>query len=49
MCGISLILVPTIVYGGLTVLYVISNGAADRRRSRRSCRILVGLFYADPA
>jgi hypothetical protein len=27
MCGISLILVPTIVYGGLTVLYVISNGA----------------------
>ena len=27
MCGISLILVPTIVYGGLTVLGVISNGA----------------------
>ena len=27
MCGISLILVPTIVYGGLTVLYVVSNGA----------------------
>jgi len=27
MCGIALILVPTIVYGGLTVLYVISNGA----------------------
>lgn len=26
MCGISLILVPTVVYGGLTVLYVISNG-----------------------
>lgn len=26
MCGISLILVPTIVYGGLTVLGVISNG-----------------------
>jgi hypothetical protein len=26
MCGIALILVPTIVYGGLTVLYVISNG-----------------------
>jgi hypothetical protein len=27
MCGISLILIPTIVYGGLTVLGVISNGA----------------------
>jgi len=27
MFGISLILVPTIVYGGLTVLGVISNGA----------------------
>ena len=26
MCGIALILIPTIVYGGLTVLYVISNG-----------------------
>jgi len=26
MCGISLILVPTIVYGGLTVLNVVSNG-----------------------
>jgi hypothetical protein len=25
MCGISLILVPTIVYGGLTILNVISN------------------------
>jgi hypothetical protein len=27
MCGIGLILVPTIVYGGLTVLGVVSNGA----------------------
>jgi hypothetical protein len=27
MCVISLILVPTIVYGGLTVLGVVSNGA----------------------
>jgi len=27
LCGISLILVPTIVYGGLTVLGVVSNGA----------------------
>ena len=27
MCGISLILIPTIVYGGLTVLGVVSNGA----------------------
>jgi len=27
MCGISLILIPTIVYGGLTVLSVVSNGA----------------------
>ena len=27
MCGISLILVPTIVYGGLTILGVISDGA----------------------
>src|SRR5215467_2129823 len=26
MCGLSLILVPTIVYGGLTVLNVITNG-----------------------
>jgi len=26
MCGISLILGPTIVYGGLTVLNVVSNG-----------------------
>lgn len=26
MCGISLILIPTIVYGGLTILGVISNG-----------------------
>jgi hypothetical protein len=26
MCGIALILIPTIVYGGLTVLYVISKG-----------------------
>ena len=27
MCGISLILVPTIVYGGLTILGVVTNGA----------------------
>jgi hypothetical protein len=27
MCGIGLILMPTIVYGGLTVLGVVSNGA----------------------
>ena len=27
MCGITLILIPTIVYGGLTVLGVITNGA----------------------
>jgi hypothetical protein len=27
MCGISLILIPTIVYGGLTVLGIVSNGA----------------------
>lgn len=27
MCGISLILVPTIVYGGLTILGVLSKGA----------------------
>jgi len=27
MCGISLVLIPTIVYGGLTILGVISNGA----------------------
>ena len=26
MCGISLVLIPTIVYGGLTVLGVLSNG-----------------------
>jgi len=26
MCGIALILIPTIVYGGLTVLHVISKG-----------------------
>jgi hypothetical protein len=26
MCGLSLILIPTIVYGGLTVLNVITNG-----------------------
>lgn len=26
MCGIGLVLIPTIVYGGLTVLYVVSNG-----------------------
>ncbi len=27
MCGLSLILVPTIVYGGLTVLGVVTGGA----------------------
>jgi hypothetical protein len=27
MCGLSLILIPTIVYGGLTVLGVVTNGA----------------------
>jgi hypothetical protein len=27
MCGLSLILVPTIVYGGLTILGVVSGGA----------------------
>jgi hypothetical protein len=27
MCGLSLILIPTIVYGGLTILGVISGGA----------------------
>jgi hypothetical protein len=26
MCGLSLILIPTVVYGGLTVLEVVSNG-----------------------
>lgn len=26
MCGVSLILIPTIVYGGLTVLSVVSGG-----------------------
>jgi hypothetical protein len=26
MCGIGLVLIPTIVYGGVTVLYIISKG-----------------------
>ena len=38
MSGITLVLVPTIAYGGLTVLGVISNGYSgplDRRICRR--------------
>ena len=48
MCGLSLILIPTIVYGGLTVLGVVSNrlmgtlgpsnlSATDRILSRGPC------------
>jgi hypothetical protein len=44
MVGLSLILVPTIVYGGLTVLGVVTNrlmGSQDRR-SRKSWRGSLG-------
>jgi hypothetical protein len=49
MCGIALILVPTIVYGGLTVLYVISNGALGTSGPRNLSASQIAFYRAGHA
>ena len=49
MCGIALILVPTIVYGGLTVLYVVSNGAFGTSGPRNLSASQIAFYRAGHA
>jgi len=49
MCGISLILVPTIVYGGLTVLNVVSNGAFGTAGPKNLSLSQIGFYRAGHA
>jgi hypothetical protein len=49
MCGISLILVPTIVYGGLTILGVISNGALGMPAPKNLSPSQIGFYRAGHA
>jgi hypothetical protein len=49
MCGISLILVPTVVYGGLTILGVISNGAFGMPAPRNLSPSQMTFYRADHA
>ena len=49
MCGISLILIPTIVYGGLTVLSVVSNGSFGTVGPKNLSPSQVGFYRAGHA
>ena len=49
MSGISLILVPTIVYGGLTVLGVVSNGAFGIPTPKNLSPVQVAFYRAGHA
>jgi hypothetical protein len=49
MCGISLILIPTIVYGGLTILGVISNGALGMPAPKNLSPSLIAFYRAGHA
>jgi len=49
MCGIALVLIPTIVYGGLTVLYVVSNGVFGPGGPRNLSPSQIGYYRAGHA
>jgi hypothetical protein len=49
MCGIALILIPTIVYGGLTILGVVSNGALGTPGPRNLTPSQVAFYRAGHA
>src|SRR4030095_14868738 len=49
MCGLALILVPTIVYGGLTLLGVLSGGAFGAPAPRNLSSLQVSLYRAGHA
>jgi hypothetical protein len=49
MCGISLILIPTIVYGGLTILGVISDGKFGMPAPRNLSPSQIGCYRAGHA
>jgi len=49
MCGIALILIPTIVYGGLTVLYVVSNGTLGPAGPKNLSPSQIGFYRAGHA
>jgi len=49
MCGLALILVPTIVYGGLTLLGVLSGGAYGAPAPRGLSPLQVNLYRAGHA
>jgi hypothetical protein len=49
MCGLALILVPTIVYGGLTLLGVLSGGAYGAPAPRNLSPLQVSLYRAGHA
>jgi hypothetical protein len=49
MCGLALILVPTIVYGGVTLLGVLSGGAFGAPAPRTLSPLQVSLYRAGHA
>jgi hypothetical protein len=49
MCGLALILVPTIVYGGVTLLGVLSGGAFSAPAPRTLSPLQVSLYRAGHA
>src|SRR5262245_25856380 len=49
MCGLTLVLVPTIVYGGLTVLNVITNGMLGTPGPRKLSESQVAFYRAGHA
>src|SRR5215471_13846970 len=49
MCGLSLVLVPTIVYGGLTVLNVITNGMLGTPGPRKLSASQIAFYRAGHA
>jgi hypothetical protein len=49
MCGLALILVPTIVYGGLTILGVLSGGAYGAPAPKGLSPLQVSLYRAGHA
>ena len=49
MCGLTLVLVPTIVYGGLTVLNVITNGMLGTPGPRKLSGSQIAFYRAGHA
>ena len=49
MCGLTLVLVPTIVYGGLTVLNVVTNGMLGTPGPRKLSESQIAFYRAGHA